>query len=45
MVETAILASTIEVVDKVGPCDAVFKTDTIEDTRGSKKRIVERAKD
>lgn len=46
MVETAILASTIEVVDKVGPCDAVFKTDTIEDTRGSKrKRIVERAKE
>lgn len=46
MVETAILASTIEVVDKVGPCDAFFKTDAIEDTRGSKrKRIVERAKE
>ncbi len=46
MVETAILASTIEVVDKVGPCDAFFKTEAIEDTRGSKrKKIVERAKE
>lgn len=46
MVETAILASTIEVVDKVGPCDAYFKTDIIEDTRGSKrKQIVNRAKE
>lgn len=46
MVETAILASTIEVVDKVGPCDAFFKTDSIEDTRGNKrKQIVNRAKE
>jgi DNA primase len=46
MVETAILASTVEVVDKVGPCDAYFKTDVIEDTRGSKrKQIVNRAKE
>jgi len=46
MVETAILAATIEVVDKVGPCDAFFKTDAIEDTRGSKRKlIVNRAKE
>lgn len=46
MVETAILASTIEVVDKVGPCDAFFKTDAIEDTRGNKRKlIVNRAKE
>ncbi len=46
MVETAILASTIEVVDKVGPCDAFFKTEGIEDTRGAKrKQIVNRAKE
>jgi len=46
MVETAILAATIEVVDKVGPCDAVFKTDAIEDTRGNKrKQIINRAKE
>ena len=46
MVETAILASTIEVVDKVGPGDAFFKTEGIEDTRGAKrKQIVNRAKE
>jgi DNA primase len=45
MVETAILASTIEIVDKVGPCDASFKTIKIEDTRALKrKKIIERAK-
>jgi len=45
MVETAILAATIEAVDKVGPCDAEFLTEKIEDTRTQKrKNIVTRAK-
>ena len=45
MVETAILAATIEAVDKVGPCDAEFVTEKIEDTRTVKrKNIILRAK-
>jgi DNA primase len=45
MVETSILAATIEVVDKVGPCDAKFETAKIEDTRITKRKsIIERAK-
>ena len=45
MVETAILAATIEAVDKVGPCDAEFITEKIEDTRTVKrKNIILRAK-
>jgi len=45
MVETSILAATIEVVDKVGPCDAKFETAKIEDTRITKrKQIIDRAK-
>lgn len=45
MVETSILAATIEVVDKVGPCDAFFNTVKIEDTRITKrKQIIDRAK-
>lgn len=45
MVETAILAATIEAVDKVGPCDAEFVTERIEDTRAMKrKNIIARAK-
>lgn len=46
MVETSILAAAIEAVDKVGPCEAKFKTKEIEDTRNLKrKEITERAKD
>jgi len=45
MVETSILAATIEVVDKVGPCDAKFETVKIEDTRITKRKdIINRAK-
>lgn len=44
MVETAIIAASIETIEKVGPCDAVFKVKQIEDTRGLKRQqIKERA--
>ncbi len=44
MVETAIIAASIETIEKVGPCDAFFKIKQIEDTRGLKRQqIKERA--
>lgn len=44
MVETAILAATIETIDKVGPYSARAEIIGIEDVRGEKRRkIVERA--
>jgi DNA primase len=44
-VETAILASALETVDRVGPCKAQICIDKIEDIRLSKRnKIVERAK-
>lgn len=44
MVETAIIAASIETIEKVGPCDAVFRIKQIEDTRGLKRQqIKERA--
>jgi len=44
MVETAIIAASIETIEKVGPCDAFFKIRQIEDTRGLKRQqIKERA--
>jgi len=46
MVETAIIAASIESIDKVGPCDTSFKIKQIEDTRGLKrKQIKDRAID
>lgn len=45
-VETAILASALETIDRVGPCRAKITVDKIEDVRVSKKqKIVERAKE
>lgn len=45
MVETSILAAAVETVDKVGPCEAMFKSIEIEDTRSLKrKEIIEKAK-
>lgn len=45
-VETAILASSLETIDRVGPCKAQISIDKIEDVRTSKRnRIVERAKE
>jgi DNA primase len=43
-VETAILAATIETVDRVGPCLASFKLESLEDVRKSKRdKIIDRA--
>ncbi|MEW5759227.1 MAG: DNA primase DnaG [Candidatus Thermoplasmatota archaeon] len=45
-VETAILASALETIDRVGPCKAKIDIDKIEDVRIAKKeKIVERAKE
>ena len=44
--ETAILAASLETIDRVGPCVAHVAVDSIEDIRVSKRRkIVERAKE
>jgi DNA primase len=44
--ETAILAASLETIDRVGPCVAHVTVETIEDIRVTKrKKIVERAKD
>lgn len=44
-VETAILASSLETIDRVGPCKARISVEKIEDVRVSKRnKIVERAK-
>jgi DNA primase len=44
-VETAILAASLETIDRVGPCIAQVNVITIEDIRATKrKRITERAK-
>ena len=44
--ETAILAASLETIDRVGPCVAHVTVDSIEDIRVSKrKKIVERAKE
>lgn len=45
MVETSILAASLEVVDRVGPCEARIKIDKIEDSRNLKrKQVLDRAK-
>lgn len=45
MVETCIIAASLEVVDRVGPCEASFKVIKVEDTRNLKRKVlVERAK-
>ncbi|MEM2891352.1 MAG: DNA primase DnaG [Thermoplasmata archaeon] len=44
-VETAILASALETIDRVGPCKARINVEKIEDVRISKRnKIIERAK-
>ena len=44
-VETAILASSLETIDRVGPCKARISIEKIEDVRVSKRnKIIERAK-
>ncbi len=45
MVETAILAASLEIVDRVGPCEARVQTEKIEDSRNLKrKQLLDRAK-
>jgi DNA primase len=45
-VETSILASSLETIDRVGPCKAKIKIEKIEDVRVTKRaRIVDRAKE
>ena len=44
-VETAILAASLETIDRVGPCNARIDVTTIEDVRKSKRNyVVDRAK-
>ncbi|PKP59229.1 MAG: hypothetical protein CVT88_06015 [Candidatus Altiarchaeales archaeon HGW-Altiarchaeales-1] len=46
VVETSIIASAVEMVDRVGPCGAAIRIIDIEDTRSAKrKKIIERAKE
>lgn len=46
MAETSVLAAAIETVDKVGPCEAQFNVEAIEDTRRDKRaEIAKRAKE
>lgn len=44
-VETAILAASLETIDRVGPCRSTVDVDRIEDVRAAKRRaVVDRAK-
>lgn len=46
MAETSVLAAAIETVDKVGPCESLFETKSIEDVRQNKRaEIAKRAKE
>lgn len=46
MVETSIIAATIEMVDRVGPCNAKIKVNNVVDARTSKRTaMVNRAKE
>ncbi|MBU1940092.1 DNA primase, partial [Candidatus Micrarchaeota archaeon] len=38
--QTSILAAAVELVDKVGPCDAKFNITNIEDVRGAKRDLI-----
>jgi len=43
--ETAIIAASMEVIQRIGPCNAKLKVDKIEDVRVSKRHfVIERAK-
>ncbi len=44
--ETALIAATLETIDKVGPCDAEIEVSKVEDVRSQKRRyVIDRAKD
>lgn len=45
-VETAIIGSALETIDRIGPCGAIIKVQEIQDVRMSKRKVVvDRAKD
>ncbi|MFB6196515.1 MAG: DNA primase, partial [Haloplanus sp.] len=45
-VETAILAASLETIDRVGPCQASVEVTNIEDVREAKRRkVIDRAKE
>jgi len=44
--ETAIIAAALEIIQRIGPCNAKIKTEMIEDVRISKRKfVIERAKE
>ena len=44
--ETALIASSLETIDKVGPCDAEMEVTKVDDVRSQKRRyVIERAKE
>ncbi|MBN2101856.1 MAG: DNA primase [Candidatus Aenigmarchaeota archaeon] len=44
--ETALIAATMETIDRVGPCTAKISLETVEDTRSAKRKfVVEKAKE
>ena len=44
--ETALIAASLETIEKVGPCDADIKVSRVEDVRSQKRRyVVDRAKE
>ena len=44
-VETSVLAASLETIERIGPCEATFEVELVEDVRTTKrKEIVERAK-
>jgi DNA primase len=44
--ETALIASSLETIEKVGPCDAQIEIAKVEDVRSQKRRyVIERAKE
>ena len=45
-VETAILAASLETIERVGPCEASFSVENLEDVRRAKRRqVIDRAKE
>jgi DNA primase len=44
--ETALIAATLETIERVGPCNATIQIISVEDTRSEKRKyVVEKAKD
>ncbi len=44
--ETALIASSLETIDKVGPCDAEMEVTKVDDVRSQKRRyVIDRAKE